>query len=249
MYTIVDTLTDSKKKEEFMAESRKNILEMYADLRLADVRDGMDWVGLNSHGSVDQGIRPMTEGMVATGIARTVRMRPTQIQVPQMTPAEYTKWAYDFWYGKVSPGAFAKEIEEGDMMIVQSAEIPDVGELGSNNTLEWYANGARGIVTSGGVRDRDECRMQNVPIWHRYYGQKMTQGRSEFDASQVPVKIGGQLVRPGDVVVADGDGVLFVPIEFAVEVAKYARQEFVNDKKGRRGIYERMGRALDPSVL
>ena len=63
------------------------------------------------------------------------------------------------------------------------------------------------------------------------------------------VKIGGQLVRPGDVVVADGDGVLFVPIEFAVEVAKYARQEFVNDKKGRRGIYERMGRALEPSVL
>ena len=147
-----------------MAESRKNILEMYADLRLADVRDGMDWVGLHSHGSVDQGIRPMTEGMVATGIARTVRMRPTQIQVPQMTPEEYTKWAYDFWYGKVSPGAFANDIEDGDMMIVQSAEIPDVGELGSNNTLEWFAKGARGIVTSGGVRDRDECRMQNVPM-------------------------------------------------------------------------------------
>jgi 4-hydroxy-4-methyl-2-oxoglutarate aldolase len=232
-----------------MTESRKNILELYADLRLADVRDGMDWVGLNTNGSVDQRIRPMTEGMHATGIARTVRMRPTQIQVPQMTPEEYTKWAYDFWYGQISPGVFANDIEDGDMIMVQSAEIPDVGELGSNNTLDWYANGARGIITSGGVRDRDECRMQNVPIWHAYFGQKMTQGRSELDAVQVPVTIGGQLVRPGDVVIADGDGVLIVPIEHAVAVAKYARQEFVNDKVGRRRIYEKMGRELDLSVL
>ena len=63
-----------------------------------------------------------------------------------------------------------------------------------------------------------------------------------------PVEIGWALVRPGDVVVADGDGVVVVPREHAPEVARRARAVLDSDKAGRRSLYERLGRPLDQTV-
>ena len=51
------------------------------------------------------------------------------------------------------------------------------------------------------------------------------QGRLRYDARDIPVRVGGVVVNPGDIVVADGDGVIVVPRNKAYDVAKYARQE------------------------
>jgi regulator of RNase E activity RraA len=56
------------------------------------------------------------------------------------------------------------------------------------------------------------------------------------------------LVCPGDVVVADGDGVVVVPRAVAEQVAKYANEILVNDKAGRKSLYENLGRPLDKTV-
>lgn len=229
--------------------SATDIVAMFEGLRVADVRDGMDWAGLHAHGSVSQVVAPLFEGATAIGVARTIRLRPTEKTVPSLTPDQYTEWAYDYWYGTLYQLPLTGHLQAGEMVVIESAGIPDVGEVGSNNSLEWFAAGATGVVTSGGVRDQDECRMQQIPIFCRYRAQKMVQGRVEYDATQVPVNIAGTLVRPGDVVVADGDGVLVVPIEHAETVAKYARQELDFDKRGRRTFYEKIGRPLDDSVL
>jgi regulator of RNase E activity RraA len=77
----------------------------------------------------------------------------------------------------------------------------------------------------------------------------MVTGRVEFDSMQEPVVVGGVTVRPGDVVVADGDGVVVVPHEAAENVASYAHQELSADKKSRRRLYEAAGRELDESLL
>jgi regulator of RNase E activity RraA len=56
------------------------------------------------------------------------------------------------------------------------------------------------------------------------------------------------MVCPGDIVVADGDGVVVVPRAVAVQVAKYANDILVKDKSGRKGLYEDLGRPLDKTV-
>lgn len=224
------------------------VAELFEGARVADVRDGMDWAGLHAKGTVSPDIAPMFQGAKLCGQAHTVRHRLSEKTVPAMTPDEYTDWAYNYWYKELYSYKLAEHLTTGEVVVVESPPEVAVGEIGSNNSLGWFAAGAAGIVTSGGVRDRDECILQKVPIFCRTRAQAMVQGRIEFDAAQIPVNIGGVLVRPGDIIVADGDGVIVVPLEHAEVVAKFARQELENDKVGRRKIYERLGWPLDETV-
>jgi regulator of RNase E activity RraA len=115
--------------------------------------------------------------------------------------------------------------------------------------LAGVRDGAVGYVTNGGVRDTDEVILEQIPFWSFMISQGMVQGRLRFDTMDIPVSVGGVMVNPGDVVVADGDGVIAVPRAMAVDVAKYAHQELANDKVGRRKIYEAIGMELDDTVL
>jgi regulator of RNase E activity RraA len=94
-----------------------------------------------------------------------------------------------------------------------------VGSIGSNNILNWKSRGAIGVVTSGGVRDTDEIIKQKVPMYHKRLGRGIRPGRNEVESVDQPIMCGGVLVRPGDLVVADGDGVVVVPREQAEPVA------------------------------
>ena len=223
------------------------MVKLYEGLRVADVRDGLDWIGMPNKGSVSRSIMPIKEGMRICGPAFTVRSRVTQIQVPQISPDEYTEWARAYWYKEVLHSPWDSELTQGDIVVLESPDM-GVGEIGSYNSLDWHIKGAAGIVTSGGARDRDECLAQGVPIFAQFRNQSMTQGRVEYEAAKIPVSIGGVQIKQGDIVLGDGDGVIAVPLEHAEQVAKYARQENENDKAGRRRMYEVMGWDLDDSV-
>ncbi|MFB5188823.1 RraA family protein [Alicyclobacillus fastidiosus] len=224
---------------------REELLALFEGLRVTDVRDGMDWNMMHHYGSVSYDIRPLFRTRVV-GIARTARYVPYETFVPTMKPEEYTEWVR-WYYSEVCNDPWSKDIEDGDVIVLDQSGV-DVGILGSNNTLDCFSRGARGFVTNGGVRDTDEVILQKIPVWSKFISQKMDQGRIRFEAKDVPVNIGGVVVNSGDVIVADGDGVIVVPQGIAPEVAKYARQELENDKKGRRRLYERLGWELDETV-
>jgi regulator of RNase E activity RraA len=76
----------------------------------------------------------------------------------------------------------------------------------------------------------------------------MVQGRLQFAGKDIPVVVGGVVVNPGDMVVADGDGVIVVPRALARQVAEIAHGVLEDDKAGRRKLYDALGRALDDSV-
>jgi regulator of RNase E activity RraA len=138
-------------------------------------------------------------------------------------------------------------IQPGDFIVIDQSGV-NVGLMGSNNALDGVRRGARGYVTNGGVRDTDEIILQDIPFWSAMMSHGMVQGRLRFDAMDVPVAVGGVTVHPGDVVVADGDGVIVVPQGLAASVAAHARRELENDKIGRRKLYETLGRELDDTV-
>lgn len=222
------------------------LIELYKGLRVADVRDGMDWMGYHFYGTVDHSIRPLFRTR-ATGIARTARYIPYEGPLPRLTPEEYTKWA-EYYYKEVCTDPWCRDIVPGDFICLDVAGI-DVGLIGSNNSLGCLRKGAVGFLTNGGgIRDTDEVIMQKIPVWSRFISQPMDQARIRFIEKDTPIAIGGVAIYPGDVVVADGDGVIVVPRKVARDVAKWARRESDADKASRRQQYIDMNIPLDDTV-
>jgi 4-hydroxy-4-methyl-2-oxoglutarate aldolase len=108
------------------------------------------------------------------------------------------------------------------VLVIDGMEDGESRTIGSNNIMGWQRRGMVGVITSGGLADSDEIIHQKVPAYHRRFARGLRPGRNELESVNRPVNLGGVLVRPGDVVVADGDGVIVVPREHAVEVARAA---------------------------
>ncbi len=223
----------------------KKLLEAFKDLRVADVRDGMDWNLMHAYGSMTPDIRPLWRTR-AYGIARTCRYLPYEGPLPGKGGDEYRKWS-DWYYGSVCTYPWMEEIEEGDFVVIDQSCV-NAGLMGSANGLAGFGKGARGFVSNGGVRDTDELILERVPFWSRIVSQSMVQGRLRFDGKDIPVSVGGVTVFPGDVVVADGDGVIVVPRKLAFDVARYAGQELSADKVVRRRLYGEVGLKEDETV-
>ena len=88
-----------------------------------------------------------------------------------------------------------------------------------------------------------------MPVWSYHTSQGMDQARIRYLEKNCPIAIGGVAIYPGDVVVADNDGVIVVPRKVAYDVAKYAWQEMNGDKKSRQELYKALGKELDDTVI
>jgi len=236
----------------FSPEEDRQVLKLYEGLRVADISDGMDIVGLPDVGLMDPAIHPLwrdTDSFAHRfiGIAVTVRYVPTNRVVPKLAEQDYPKWE-GAWYRDISPEPFVALLREGSAVVIDGNEDGDTGTIGSNNTLGWKLRGAVGIVTSGGARDTDEMIKEKIPLYYKKPGRGIRPGRNEVESVNRPVTVGGVLVRPGDVIVADGDGVICVPREHAAAVARGARRILESDKAGRRKLYEKLGIKPDNTI-
>lgn len=228
------------------------ILELYKTLRVADVSDGLDMVGLPNTGLVDPSIHPCwtdPENLShqVRGIAVTARYVPTQKPDRPEPGKDFAEWEGHF-YSTYSSEAFASLLFPGSVVVIDDVEDKDIGSIGSNNILSWYQRGAAGVLTDAGARDTDEIEIEKIPVYLRKKGRGIRPGRNELESVNRPVVIGGVLVCPGDVVVADGDGVVVVPRAVAKQVAEFARQILNKDKAGRKNLYENLGIPLDKTV-
>jgi regulator of RNase E activity RraA len=114
--------------------------------------------------------------------------------------------------------------------------------------MGWKLRGCVGVVTDATARDTDEIATEKMPLYFRKPGRGIRPGRNEIESVNHPIVCGGVLIEPGDVVVADGDGVIVVPRAQAKEVADYARAILDGDKAGRRNLYKQLGLPQDDSV-
>ena len=222
------------------------LLEVYKGLRVADVSDGMDAVGRRDVGLVDRAIRPIWLGAFAFGRAVTARYVATNEIVPQMTPEEYAEYS-GRWYGEKCQYPFMEMLKPGDFLVLDLSAL-EVGLWGSNVGLNAVTKGVAGVVIDGGCRDTAEVALQKCAVWARHRAKTTVIGRLEFESLNQTVNLGGVKVSPGDMVVADDDGVIVVPQQIAAEVAKWAKKELDGDKRGRRKLYDKLGRELDETV-
>ena len=114
--------------------------------------------------------------------------------------------------------------------------------------MGWCLRGCVGVVTSATARDTDEIITEKIPLYFKKPGRGIRPGRNEIESVNRPIVCGGVLVEPGDVIVADGDGVIVVPRAHAKEVAEYAKAIIEGDKASRRQLYKKLGLPLDDSV-
>jgi len=237
----------------FSEEQDRKLLGLFDGLRVADATDGMDAVGLKNIGLMDPEIRPLWKDAKSfrhrfVGIAVTARYVPTNRPPAGRLPTQqYDDWAGE-WYEKLSPEPFEAVLRKGSALVIDDAEHADVGSIGSYNILSWKLHGAVGVVTDQTSRDLDEIETEGVPLYFRRPGRGIRPGRNEIESVNRPIVCGGVLVIPGDVVLADGDGVLVVPRAHAEEVARYARKIIEGDKEGRRELYRKLGLPPDPSI-
>ena len=138
---------------------RQELLKKYAGLRVTDVCDGMDAVGLQDMGLMDKEIRPLwrdTDRFAHRiyGFAHTVRFIPTPKRTPSFPSIdEYKQWKGQ-WYRNLAQGPREDEIRSGDVIVIDAAGIADCGCWRPARS-EWSPTAAPGIRTSS---SRSRCR-------------------------------------------------------------------------------------------
>jgi 4-hydroxy-4-methyl-2-oxoglutarate aldolase len=181
--------------------------------------DALDKLGLSG---VASGLRPVTVRRKITGRVQTVQFAPLPgpgdpAGAPPAAPQ--------------APGparhagtAAIDAAQAGDVIVVAADGRLDAAAWGGLLSLAATVRGIAGVIADGACRDVDEASELGLPVYARGVTPLTARGRQREVAWDVPVPVAGITVHPGDLVIADGSGVVFLPAEHAERIINAAEE-------------------------
>ena len=197
-------------------------IDRLAGLYTPVVADVLDRLGYRDQ-AMRADVRPLFPGARTAGVARTVRT----VKVHGVAPVEPYK-------GEM---AAVDGLRSGDVMVVSECDASFWGELLS--TAARY-RGCRGVVIDGYTRDTRAIVALEFPVFCRGVHPADSLGRIDVAEHDVPIRCGGVLVNPGDLILADEDGIVAVPSPVAERALTLAEEKVRGENLVRRALSEGM---------
>jgi len=131
--------------------------------------------------------------------------------------------------------AAVEQCQAGDLLIVTTTSPSTDGMFGELLATSLAARGVRGLVTEAGVRDVAELRAMRFAVWAAAVSAQGTV-KETAGAVNVPVSVGGQIIRPGDAILADDDGVVCVPRADVGQALTASQARLAKEEKSRKAL-------------